>query len=133
MVWELVDIIAYLEKYKICVVCRKGVPELVPPEGQGWRIKVVLPHVRARRAELIAHYMPPDEPAIPPPQTHDERLQEVESRGNKAGRKVFVLDQSGLVHEVHSNRRKELRAVVATCKYACVEGDPEWTQLPTPR
>ena len=127
---------AYLDRYKIGFTCKDGNPQLVPPEGLTWRVKQVLIHVQARRAEIIEYYMrdaPPPPVELPEVESREDVIQRVELEAVRLGKKCYVLDREGYVIEVAdvSNGKKARQRFFENAKYVCVEGASEWTELPT--
>lgn len=127
MVWTLDDIIGYLDKHRITLSVSGGMPRLIPPDriNRGV-VERVLPHVKARREELIAYFSPPAHVG----ETRDEVLREFEARAIQTGKKLYVLLEDGHSVPIAEVRGKAVRLAMNAAKWACVESDSEWTRLP---
>lgn len=134
--WEVRDIRQFCDANDLSIVVRDGKPSLhYPKVGTPWdAIIVVLPHVLARKAELLASFGV-RAGALSPAQRkrkQDAAIAELLKRSASSNRPVWVLLPSGLSVVFGSKPPAALQDEYTRARYACVEGDSQWTEILAP-
>ena len=150
-VWTVREIVDYTDNYRatFCVrsdgSCTLTFPvelndrwgNVLTPRERAGIIAAVMPHVRARKAELIESLSPKDYyPPVEKPEPEDVRDTLAEAIQARAGTIAILLTRAeagGLA--VWSMAPPDLRPVAGkvvspAARFACVEGDTEWVRLP---
>lgn len=137
MIWPIEDIVKYLDEYWLTFVTYKGKPSLQPQRGlKPGVIERILPHVIARRVELIAYFedmahgTPLPVARVETGPTRSTVLAELMKRAVASERVCYILCPDGLAVPINESLPAEIRREAAKCKWACVGGDSEWTKLP---
>lgn len=146
-VWPLSQLLEFLEQHKGTVIYKDGAPALVfPPETQEWVRKLVTPHIRALRVEVMEYFYPraaqfhPDRIETPetPQEERTRLIRETEAKGRANRRKVYYLKRNGLAVEgsykdftktLAFPKRTVRIPLVREATHVCVEGG-EWIALP---
>lgn len=158
--WSVEQIDAYLVLHEGCILLRDGKPYVHFPSAKFCPdrdrfIAQIVPHLKARRAEMLAYladrYQTAFTPAEPAgenvqveqflPLAHRKRIiEELKARGQSVNRAVYYLKRNGLAaldsekpvrrYYKFPRRRKVVVTIDREAGYACVEGDKEWTRLP---
>lgn len=132
--WSLQRIVRFVEDNHVTVLIgRDGKPGVC---GEAGPVAEVLPHLKARRDEVLAHFKavvgepyrprptPPDPAALA--RARHAAFVAALDRAGKAGRPLWYLD--GPAPKRYTPSRKV--AIPPTCKYICVEGDAAWAEFP---
>lgn len=159
--WSVEQIDAYLVLHEGCILLRDGKPYVHFPSAKFCPdrdrfIAQIVPHLKARRAEMLAYladrYQTAFTPAEPTaaenvqveqfsPLAHRKRIiEELKARGLASMKAVRFLKRNGLAaldsekavvkYYKFPRRRKVVVPVDREATHACVEGDKEWTRLP---
>lgn len=158
--WSVEQIDAYLVLHEGCILLRDGKPYVHFPSvkfcpDRERLIAQIVPHLKARRAEMLAYLADRYQTAFTPAESAGENVQveqfsplqhrkriieELKARGQSANRAVYYLKRNGLAaldsekavvkYYKFPRRRKVVVPVDREATHVCVEGDKEWTRLP---
>lgn len=132
MIWPLPAIVQYLDDYGITLVFVKGDACLQPSrELMPGVLGKVIPHVAARKAELVEFFeatrnvINPDKP-----RTRAQVMADLMRRATRTEKQCYQLGKSGMSYRIGDSLLKAERDDVEGTRWMCVEGDSEWTKLP---
>lgn len=136
--WNLEEIVSFLERSNITIVVTKSGPALTG--GTDHDKATIIPHLKAKRDVVLDYFQakwfePADAKHGPFRKASAEELAAmrhgtlaaVVARAGVAGRPVWYLDGP---EPKRYEPNKYKRPVPEACRFLCVEGDAEWTELP---
>lgn len=160
-IWPLSEILAYLDRYGATVIYSEGAPSVKWPDQTPQSVQqAVLPHLKASRSDVLAHFYPESrqtayvapqgtETATPtetPSCTRKRLISEAIARSEATGKMVLLLKRNGrpVTRKAPAEKRywsktrkingkwvKRLRIEIEQeATHVCVMGDDSWIPLP---
>lgn len=127
--WSVTDILQYLDKHHLTIFMPSdGVPQLKQNRQVTYGvIERVLPHLKARRQEIIEWFKPVTSDA----EIRAAIIKRLATRAVSEKRKLFMLWPNGRATVyVAEPRDEEFKRHQDEATWAAVEGDQRWTPLP---